>query len=366
MTLDSNIFNVNKKDYEEGSLILSSPAGLFDTVNKRFPEVWGAYKNCKSLDWDENEFNYSSCNVEFKTCQPSVYDMMIRTLAWQWEADSIAARAVAPIVACFNPSSELWAAYSAVGTNEVLHAITYSEIVRNSFDNPQEVLSEILSVNESLQRIETVAETMSKTYKTAHQFALGQVGDTQDTYNDVYLFFVAMLMLERIQFMASFAVTFSICDTGMFLPIGKAVQKIAQDELEVHVVLGKAVLKYEHATERGQLARIQCKTKVERMIEEIVSCELTWVDHLFSEGRELVGLNADLLKKWVLFNAKDVYTFLDLTSTRPLPEKNPLLFMENWLNIGKTQASPQEQANGQYKLNIMRRDDQEESFAIDF
>ena len=46
----------------------------------------------KSLDWDENEVDYSQCNSDFKTAQRGVSDMMIRTLAWQWEADSVASR----------------------------------------------------------------------------------------------------------------------------------------------------------------------------------------------------------------------------------------------------------------------------------
>jgi len=40
--------------------------------------------------------------------------------------------------------------------------------------------------------------------------------------------------------------------------------------------------------------------------------------------------------------------------------------MENWLDISKTQASPQEQDNAQYKVSIMRRDDGDEEFDIGF
>ena len=45
---------------------------------------------------------------------------------------------------------------------------------------------------------------------------------------------IILLFLERLQFMASFAVTFTICSTGLFQSIGTAVQKICQDELEIH------------------------------------------------------------------------------------------------------------------------------------
>ncbi|MFO5520899.1 hypothetical protein ACLBP3_30280, partial [Klebsiella pneumoniae] len=48
------------------------------------------------------------------------------------------------------------------------------------------------------------------------------------------MFFIALYFLERIQFMASFAVTFAIGRTGAFQQIAAAVKKIAQDEFEVN------------------------------------------------------------------------------------------------------------------------------------
>jgi hypothetical protein len=39
---------------------------------------------------------------------------------------------------------------------------------------------------------------------------------------------------------------------------------------------------------------------------------------------------------------------------------------ENWLNISKSQPSPQEEAIGAYRVNVMKRDDQDEEFDLDF
>jgi len=364
--IDKNIFNTEKTDYESPSLFFGEEAGLFDTVNKKYPEIWEIYKTIKSLDWDENEFNYSSCVNDFKTCDRSTYDMMIKTLAWQWEADSFVSR-ISPLVGCVVSSSELWAAWQRLSDQEVVHAATYSEIVRNSFDDPSDILDEILRVEESLDRLETVSRVMSRAYKTAHKYALGEIKEvTQDVYNDIFMFVMGILCLERIQFMSSFAVTFAICDTGLFQPIGKAVQKIAQDEFETHVALDKEVLKNELNTERGKIAFDQCKEEIEDLINEIIGSEQQWVDYLFSEGRELIGLNENILKEWTKYCARDVVTFLGVDCNYKLPAKNPLKFMENWLDIGKSQGSPQEEDIAQYKVNIMRRDDDGVEFDIDF
>ena len=75
--INSNVFNINKTDYTASSLFLGDKPGLFDTVNKQYPRLWDLYKKMKSLDWDENEFDFTPCLTEFKTCPKSVYDMMI-------------------------------------------------------------------------------------------------------------------------------------------------------------------------------------------------------------------------------------------------------------------------------------------------
>jgi ribonucleoside-diphosphate reductase beta chain len=365
--MQDEVFNVDKSDYKSPSLLMGEQPGLFDTINKKFPDVWKLYKTQKALDWDENEFDYSSCNGEFKSCSKSTYDMMIKTLAWQWEADSVACRAIAPVLAPFITSSELWAAWQRVSDNEVLHAATYSEIVRSSFDDPDDILDEILSVQESLNRLTIIGKVFGEGYTLSHKYALGMVPKDQNTYNGLFKMIAALYVLERVQFMASFAITFAICDTGLFQPIGKAVQKIAQDELEVHAQLDKTVLKHEiNHTVFGGVAYKQLAGEIKDMLDQVVDSEFAWVDYMFSEGRELVGLNADVLKKWVLFCAKDVYNFFGIKSEYTLPKQNPLKFMENWLDISKTQASPQEQDNAQYKVGIMRRDDANMEFDTDF
>ncbi|HEX7341214.1 MAG TPA: ribonucleotide-diphosphate reductase subunit beta [Rhodanobacteraceae bacterium] len=365
--MPDTVFNYAKSDYAKPPLFLGDKPGLFDTINHAYPDIWRLYKAQKSLDWDENEFDYSSCNADFKNCSRATYDMMIKTLAWQWEADSVASRAIAPVLAPFISSSELWAAWQRVSDNEVIHAATYSEIVRNSFDDSTIIIDEILRVGAAHARLERVAKAFADVFDASHQYALGGRDNDQSTYNIIFMMLVALYCMERIQFMASFAVTFAICDTGLFQPIGKSIQKIAQDELEIHAELDRAVLGIELATARGQAAFAQCRDAIEALIGEVVASELAWVDYLFSEGRELVGMNAQRLSAWTLYCARDVYATLGIVPRQyDLPATNPLKYMEKWLNISKTQASPQEQDIAAYKVGVMRRTDQDVIFDADF
>jgi len=367
--LPQKIFNTDKTDYQRPEIILGSDPGLFDTINKHYPELWRLYKTLKSQDWDENEFDYSSCNMQFKTCDKVTYDMMIKTLAWQWEADSVAARSIAGVLAPVCSSSEAWAGWVEITRNEIVHAATYSEIVRNSFDSPDDILDEILSVQQAMARLKTVGRVFDEALEASLDYARGARPNDQETYNAIYLFIVTLLCMERIQFMASFAVTFGVCEsTGLFQPIGKAIQKIAQDEFEVHVQYGKEVLAALYKTERGRTAFEQCRHKIAAIVNEVVEHEIEWTEYAFSDGRELSGITCEMMKSWVHFSATDVIRFfgIDDLADFPLVDANPLTYMESWLDMSKIQASNQEEDTAQYKVGVMQRDDQDEIFSVDF
>lgn len=364
----SKVFNSEKaaNSYKiKPPLFFGDDPGLFDTINKHYPKLWSIYKTMKSLDWSEDEFDYTQCNLDFKNCPKSVYEMMIRTLAWQWEADSVASRSIISLMAPFISDSSLWAAWQRISDNEVVHAATYSEIVRMSFDDPEKVLSDVLSVKQSFVRLDSIKKVFDDLHRVSHEYSLGKI-TADEAYDYVFLAVVALLLLERVQFISSFGITFTICSTNFFQPVGKAVQKIAQDEFEVHVEFDKEILRIELATERGRASYNKQKTKIKQLCDDVVANELEWTQYIFSEGRSLVGTNASIVSNWVLFNAKDVYKFLDIESDHRFPKTNPMPHMEDWLNISKTQAAPQEQDNNQYKVGAIVHDDSNVSFDVDF
>lgn len=370
----SSIFNKTKtvEQYADKAVFLGEDKGLLNTVHKHFPKIWSSYKQMKGLDWDELEFSFSRCLNEFKTCDKDVADMMIKTLAWQWEADSIAATSPIYLVAPFNPCIEVWEAEVAITANEMVHANTYSEIVRMSFEDPEEVLGQILADQESMERVATIEAYLDE----FAQFSLAYKNNPtqftrKQTISNLMKFYYAMLLLERIQFMASFAITFTICKSGLFNAIGQAVKKIAQDELEVHVDYRKEVFNelrnIDNEEFNGEIFK-EIKPHLKDMLASVIKTEIDWTYYLFS-GRSLVGINADMVRDWVLFNSKDVIKFTELTyadfdQSYKFPAKNPIPHLEEWFNMNMAQGSPQEQQLPNYKLNSVVRDD--EGLTFDF
>lgn len=351
MEVTQNIINLFKTDYETPTLFLGERMGLFDTVNKHFPWMKEYYKKQKKQDWDELEQPLATCNTEFKTCHKNEYEMMKYTLAWQWEGDTEASRSLFAATTPFISSESLSRVWRIIEDNETVHAATYSEIVRNSFDNPSTIIKEILSIKESLKRLELVDRIFHQTHIIGHKLALNMI-DRKDplAYDTIFLFIIAMYCLERIQFMASFAITFTMAHSGRFLPIGKSVQKIAKDEIEIHIPFNKRVLLYELSTERGRETLNRLFPIVENLVNSIIDSEITYIKFLFSNGRELPGADETSITKFMLFNCVDPLRILRITPKYDLPNKNPLKYLSHWMNMDMIQPSPQEERATNYLL----------------
>lgn len=349
------------EQYAEKALFLGEDKGLINTIHKHFPKIWKLYKEMRSLTWDEAEFVFTQCLSDFKTVDKDTRDLMIKTIAWQWEADSVAATSPIYLIAPFKPCIEVWEGEVAITDNELIHANTYSEIVRMSFEDPDEVLRDILAEQEAMDRLSTVESFLSEFAKVSIDYKLNPEKYTdQEAIKYLLKYYFAMLLLERLQFMASFAITFTICKTGVFNAIGQAVKKIAQDELEVHAEFRKEVIRELRAKDielTGGKIWKEIQLELKAMLLNVIETEINWTKHLFA-GRNVIGMNADLIISWVLFNARDLVKFAELDVPEyKFPTKNPIPHLEDWFNMNMTQGSPQEQQLPAYKIAAVIRND---------
>lgn len=348
--IDDKIFNTEKTDYEDTPLFLGQASGLYDTINGKYPQIENLTLKMQALDWSEREVPFDTCNAEFKSVPKSIYDMAFLNLAFQWEGDSVAARSLTPIMAPFVSSSQLWTAYTEIQKNEGVHARAYGEMVRLSFDDPNAVIRHIHSLKDTFYRLKTVGQVFRDAYVASHKYALGMIPNDKHLYKTLMLYVVAIYLMERIQFMASFAVTFCLSDEGLFMPIGQVVQKICQDEFEVHARLGEAVLDIELQTHRGMMFWYENSDQIKQMIMDVTQSEIENIKYLHQEGRRLPNATEKQLADWVYWNVLPVYSFFRIRPEVPVLTKNPLPIMNNWTNIGLQQNSPQEQKNMQYFL----------------
>jgi len=348
------VFNINNNAYKDKKypLFLGQVPGIYDSINVNYSKFYDLFEKLKSIDWTHNEINLSGSRLDLLHCSESTKQIMLKNLAFQWELDSIASRSIAPLLAPFVTNSELWLLISKISENENLHALTYSEIVRQCVPNVEDIFKEMMQNEKILNRGTKVLNTFDNLQKIGAEYTLG-ILNTESDYKymmkAIFLFYVALYSMERIQFMASFACTFALAEQGLFLGMSKYVQKIMKDELTVHAEHDKNVLKILMDTVEDHNFWMD---ESKQIIDEIVNTELAWNTYIFSEDRSIVGLNKELLDEWVLYNAKEVYKTLKIKSDFKFPNSTPLVwFTNNWLDLNKVQNANQETDSTNYKLS---------------
>lgn len=343
------VFNGNNTSYleDDSPLFLGQALGIHDTLNMKHPYYDELYKLQKSIDWSEDEIDLSQSRLDFELVDKSISDIMIKNLAFQAELDSAACRATGNLIAPFCTNSELMRCATKIQEIEYLHATTYIEIVRNCLSNPSDFYNEVYKNEQVLKRAKKVVEVFDEFEKLGSKYILGHKLDESYIRKMIIKYFAALYALERIEFMASFAATFAIAQRGYFLAIAALVQKIATDELQIHVEFDKYTV--------NTLAKVwpvefeETKKEVSQIIDDVVLSEYEWSNYLFSEGRQVVGLTEQLVKDWVDYNAQEVYKSFGIPH-KEITE-SPLPWMKNWLNINASQNANQEADNNNYQLN---------------
>lgn len=363
--IDPRIFNANKTDYRDTPLLLGQDNGLFDTINKRHKVFEDLFNRMAVYDWRETEFTFQDCNYQFRTCSKYEYDLMITTIAWQWEADTAAARSMIRILSTYITSPALWKLMVEITKNEIVHASTYSRMVELSFDHPDEIITDVVSKLEALRRMERIAGVMSHALNVAIKIETGQIArSSTEAYDAIMMLWCALLCMERIQFVASFAVTFGKGNAGKFVQFSNAVSKICTDELEVHAETDFAVLEIEFGTERGIDFLQRRGGDILALVDDVRQSELNWIDHIAANGADKdPDLTIDGLRTEVDLNSEPVYRFFGFKKELPYLTGRRLPYMETMIKIDQVQGAAQEERKGNYMVGGVTTNDEGVDFS---
>lgn len=348
------IYNKNNDSHKEAEapLFLGQQLGLHDTINVRHPVLEEIFQKQKSVDWSEFEVDLSQDKNDFKTCPVEMRDIMLKNLAFQFELDSCASRATGSLIAPFVTNPELWRCAIKIQEIELLHAVTYSHIARMCLEEPNDLIEESYKNENIIARANKVVDVFEEIQKLGSLYILNPKSlDAKDLKKAILKYFAALYSLERIQFMSSFSATFALVEQGYFFGIASLVQKILNDEMIHSQDFDKYVVKVLAEEFKEEYADQELKAAIKAIIDEVVDSEYQWADYLFTEGRSIVGLNSDLMKAWVNFNAVEVYKAFDVECDFEILTTNPLPFMDRWMEIDKIQNANQEMANTNYRLN---------------
>jgi ribonucleoside-diphosphate reductase beta chain len=337
------VFNLQNRGHEtsEYPLFLGDALGFVDTINRPYPILDKLFQEQAAQIWNEFEVDITQDRQDMLNAPKPLVDCMVKTILWQHLADSIASRSITGILLENVSNSDLENWYNAVAFFESIHARTYSHIIKQTFVDPNDALKEGYENFSVIQRSDVLRKVFDDLGNLPHD------APKELRREKLYVALAALYMLEGVNFMSSFAITFGIAELGIFQGISQLVVLIARDEL-LHARGGMHILKIEFENNPEAYARI--KPKIQEVFDAILEQEREWTNYLFSEGREILRLNKELVFEYVKFRAKPIADTLGLDSTG-FPTKTPLPYMERYLDSSKVQVAAQEMQLSSYLLN---------------
>lgn len=342
-------------------IFLGQAPALQDSINmpEIYNELFNLYKLQKERDWYEDEVPLDQSRLDLANPEyAGKADLMVKNIAFQWELDSIASRGIVPLMAPFSTNGYHWLAVSKQAEIENLHWLTYSEIARQCLPNTDIIDREVMNNNNVLDRANTVINIMNEIRILGAKYTLGQIK------NDVYLrgklmvFYVALYALEGIEFMSSFAITFSVAGNDLFQGIAQYVQKIMADE-QIHTMIDRESIRCILSTSdewKKSFLLPEVQEECKSVLDEVVKSEHQFGRYALSEGRETDDLTPETLDKWVNWRSAPIYDFLGIKFEFQREVENPLPRMDEWMDIDSQENANMEQASNNYALIRMQDD----------
>lgn len=345
------VFNAKNQGYvtKKYPLFMGEQLGLFDTVNVAYPAIEKLYQQQLAQVWNEHEVDLTQDRMDMLRVPKETADLMVKTLSWQHLADSVAAKSIAALLIPFCTNSELEGMLTIQSFFEIIHSRTYSHIVKQTFVDPNKMIEQTYNDVGVLLRSEAIVKAFDELE------SLPKDAPTQRKKEVLLKVLVALFALEGIAFMSSFAVTFAITETDVFQGIGALVAKIAADEA-LHTRMDATVLDVILKDPGWKNTFEQSKSELKVIVDAVVNQEMQYAEYLFSEGRNVIGLNAALLKEYTLYMAYPIYKFLGLNFDYQVIEENPLPYMAKYIDPSQMQSANQEIQNTAYNIGVIEND----------
>lgn len=336
-----NVFNPVNTGHLTGKypLFLGEELGFADNINNPYPVLEELYDQQMAQIWNHTEIDLTQDRQDMLSAPPEVTDLVVQNLLWQTLADSVASRAIGSVLTKHVSNSALQDLYNAVILFESIHSKTYLHIIRQTLVDPNEALKKGYANLAVIKRSNVLVDAFNN---------LANCKNGRDIQKLVLFCVIAMYLLEEGNFMNSFAVTFAVAEAGWFQGIGQDVRLICRDEM-LHAKIGLTlinILKQQWPDLWNELI-----PEIKRMVNAVRQDEKAWSAHLFSEGRQLIGLNQGLLDGYADHRFSVIENNLGFREdTLPLN----LPYMINWIDASRVQVAAQEMQLTAYLVNSVK------------
>ncbi|WP_415912660.1 class Ia ribonucleoside-diphosphate reductase subunit beta [Neptuniibacter sp. QD37_11] len=326
-----------------------------------------------SFFWRPEEVDLSTDRIQFQALPEHEKHIFVSNLKYQTLLDSVQGRspniAFLPVVSI--PELETW--LETWSFSETIHSRSYTHILRNIFNDPSEVFDNIVNVPEIQERASAVTSEYDEFIELTQLYQA--IGEGVHTINgeekDCTLrnlkkcamkTMVSVNALEAVRFYVSFACSFSFAERSLMEGNAKIIKLIARDEA-LHLTGTQHICNlWRSGVDDPECAEIWKENEEEftKIFFDAAEQEKAWAKYLFKDG-SMIGLNEQILCDYVEYITNVRMGALGMK--KPYPErKNPLPWMNGWLQSDNVQVAPQETEISSYLVGQIDNEVDENDF----
>ena len=349
-TTNNHLFNKENIDFTMEPLFLGKGRNISRLDLNIEQGIQKQTDNALGLMWFATDFSYKDDAKDYTEMGTKLNNLFLKNLKFQTLLDSVASRTVAEVFIPIttNPQLESWWYQHAFMENNV-HSKTYAEIIKSLPVNAKEIFDDIMINEHILNR----AAAIMKPFEDCVILNAKRLLKTAD-YNEfkhqkvIALSLYALNILEAVLFKSSFITSFAYKENGIMNSVGDAIKKIQLDEIG-HYAMTVNLINRLSEDPTWAAAFEAVKDDARNMYKQAIDADYVWIDYLFEDNPELLGIGSDILKQYVDYNAKKV-----MTSVKIKPFKkdtfNPCAWSNKYIKSSNIQTAMKEKNSANYLL----------------
>ena len=353
-----SLLNLNKegKDF----LFLGEQLGLQDYTTVKYRVLEDFALKQRSQFWTESEIPLHRDVAQWQTLEPEYKDLCIKNLAFQVLGDSLAGRIPGMVLLSLCSNEELEGLLIQIGYFESLHSRSYTHIIKSVMPDADVVVKDEIRNNPFVsKRVEQISVVFDELYELGLDYLQGGRNNVHAIKVLLVKAYFALYALEAVLFYTSFACNFGLANQDILPGIANILTLIIKDEF-LHAQADLAILNILKEEWPVEYAEVLGSGYPEELFEAVMQVEQEWADYVLPEGINMVGLSADVLKKYSAYVTGQAVRQLGISLPGLAVERNPIPWVDKFIDLTKLQVAPQETQILSYRVASVSIDSEED------
>ncbi len=308
-------------------------------------------KTQRGAIWVPDEVTLTKDKIDFTKANEETRFIFTSNLLRQTAIDSIQGRMPVQIFTpvCSIPETEAWVLWWSAF--EQIHSESYSHIIRNIYNMPQDQFNSIHDTSEIVNMVSGIEKYYNDLHLLNCKKALGLPVAEYDHIKAIYLALIASYGLEAIRFMVSFSTSLGMTENRIFIGNGNIISLILADELLHTSATAWLINTNVKDDPRFQQMKEDCKKEVNDMLLAVIDEEKGWAKYQFQKGT-ILGLNEQIMCAHVDWTAQERLRAIGVKYDAGI-KSAPLPWFNKHLNTNKKQTALQENESVSYVVGAM-------------